>query len=109
MIGVITLLNSISKLVRNRRRELGLTMNQLASKANVSESFISRLERGEINNMRVKKLNDVAKALGWSLGDFFINSKINDAATIELFKYISSLSDQERQTLSESILKIIKF
>ena len=49
--------------LRKRRKELGLTMLQVAKKVGVSEGTISRWESGDIANMRRDKIVLLAKAL----------------------------------------------
>ncbi len=49
--------------LKNRRKELGLTMLELAQKVGVSEATISRWESGDIANMRRDKIVLLANAL----------------------------------------------
>lgn len=49
--------------IKNRRKELGLTMNEVAKKVGVSEATVSRWESGDIVNMRRDKITLLAKAL----------------------------------------------
>lgn len=53
----------MNKKFKNRRRELGLTMLDVAKKVGVSEATISRWESGYIANMRRDKIALLAKAL----------------------------------------------
>ena len=53
----------MNKKIKNRRRELCLTMNEVAQKVGVSEATISRWESGDIANMRRDKIVLLAKAL----------------------------------------------
>ncbi|WP_334329096.1 helix-turn-helix domain-containing protein [Companilactobacillus sp. HBUAS59699] len=101
------MLGKISKLIRERRRSLNLTIEQLAEKSGVSESFISRIERGEVDNVRIKKLNDIAIALNMQLSDFFTDSSLSDIYTLDLIKYLSNLPEDERKRVSEVLLKVI--
>jgi len=101
------MLGKISKLIRERRRSLNLTIEQLAEKSGVSESFISRIERGEVDNVRIKKLNYIANALNMQLSDFFTDSNLSDIYTLDLIKYLSNLPEDERKRVSEVLLKVI--
>ncbi|MEJ1308171.1 helix-turn-helix transcriptional regulator [Latilactobacillus sakei] len=65
------MLDTISQMIREHRKQLGLTIEELAEKSGSSYSFISRIERGEVDNLKIKKLNDIAEALGIELIDFF--------------------------------------
>ncbi|MEK4718160.1 helix-turn-helix transcriptional regulator [Priestia sp. FSL W8-0524] len=49
--------------VRSRRKELGLTQKQLATKASVSLSVVQQLEGGKPYNPKSKNFFKVAKAL----------------------------------------------
>lgn len=49
--------------LKNRRKELGLTMLEVAQKVGVSEGTVSRWESGDIANMRRDKIVLLAKAL----------------------------------------------
>lgn len=49
--------------IKNRRLELGLTLLDVAKIVNVSEATVSRWESGNIENMRLDKINMLAKAL----------------------------------------------
>ena len=66
------MLDNIGKLVHQQRRSMNLTIEKLAERSGVSVSLISRMERGDVNNISVKKLTDIARALDMQVGDFFI-------------------------------------
>ena len=53
----------MSNYLTDRRKELGLTMKQVAELVGVSEATVSRWESGQIANMRRDKINSYAKAL----------------------------------------------
>lgn len=100
--------NSISKLVNQKRQALDLTIEKLAEKAGVSVSLISRIERGELENISLKKLQAIASALSLTLGDFFTDDTLTGVHTLELLAYLKSLPEDQRETVSESVLKILK-
>ncbi len=54
---------STSEKLKNRRKELGLTMLEIAQKVGVSEATVSRWESGDIANMRRDKIASLANAL----------------------------------------------
>lgn len=58
---------NIGVIVRARRSEMGLTQNQLAHKANVSERFIAALELGDAPGAQLNKTLAVLQSLGLSL------------------------------------------
>ena len=52
-----------NEVIRLRRKELGLTMREVANKVGVSEATVSRWESGDIRNMRRDKIAALARAL----------------------------------------------
>jgi transcriptional regulator with XRE-family HTH domain len=61
---------SLGLRVRALREARGLSLRQLAHAADVSESFVSQVERG-VANPSVASLRRLAEALGASVGSFF--------------------------------------
>ena len=55
--------NKINNSLRERRKELGYTMKEIADMVGVSEATISRWESGNIANMRRDRIAKLAKAL----------------------------------------------
>lgn len=53
----------INERIKARRKELGLTLKQVAEKLNVSESLISRYESNDVKNMGIDKIAPLAKIL----------------------------------------------
>lgn len=54
---------NINKFIRNRRKELGLTMLDVAKACEVSEATVSRWESGDISNMKRSRIAALAKIL----------------------------------------------
>lgn len=52
-----------NEVIRLRRKELGLTMREVANMVGVSEATVSRWESGDIRNMRRDKIAALARAL----------------------------------------------
>ncbi|KAF0339624.1 helix-turn-helix domain-containing protein [Pediococcus acidilactici] len=65
------MLDNIGKLVHQQRRSLNLAIEKLAERSGVSVSLISRMERGDVNNISVKKLTDIAQVLNMEVGNYF--------------------------------------
>lgn len=59
-------LTSLGDAIRKRRRELGLSQEQLAERAGLDRSYLGQVERGE-NSIALLPLVNVATALGVSL------------------------------------------
>lgn len=57
---------SLGSKLKNRRKELGLTMLEVANKVGVSEATVSRWESGHISNMGRDKITLLAQALSVS-------------------------------------------
>lgn len=53
----------MTRYLTDRRKELGLTMKQVAEAVGVSEATVSRWESGQIANMRRDRINNYAKIL----------------------------------------------
>lgn len=54
----------IKDIIRTRRKEMGLTMKELADRCGVAEGTVSRWESGNISNMKRDKINALSKAIG---------------------------------------------
>ena len=62
-------LMQIGDLVKNRRRDLGLTQQELEDRSGVTQSMISKLEKGAAPNISVDALRKLAKAMNCALVD----------------------------------------
>ena len=107
----------ISKKLKDRRKELNLTMLQVAQKTGVSEATISRWESGDIANMRRDKIVSLASALQVS-PSFIMGWEDNKSRTEEasldeqlskeefaLFGEVHDLTEEEKKR----VLDFIKF
>lgn len=63
----VTMLERMAKTLRERRRFLGLTQAELASRAHVPRPMISKLESDHFNELGIRKVARVCAALGLSL------------------------------------------
>ena len=63
---------TLSDYLKNKRRQLNLTQQQLAGKAGVGLRFIRDLEQGKAT-LRMDKVNQVLKLFGQELGPQPIN------------------------------------
>lgn len=75
-------MDNLSSVLRRRRRELGLTLSQIADMMGVAEATVQRWESGKIKSVRHEKINRLAEVLkvspaslmGWeNAGAFFVN------------------------------------
>lgn len=76
--------------VKVRRAALGLSQIDLARKANISASYVSRLESG-LAGERLDELIKIARALGWRLSQLVGESE--DALLAELRQRLPSGTD----------------
>jgi transcriptional regulator with XRE-family HTH domain len=67
---------SLGEAIRLRRLELGMSQEELAERIgpDVRQSDVSRLERGKILFPRLERLNQIAAALGVSIGALLIEA-----------------------------------
>lgn len=64
------------KFIRDKRNEMGLTIEQLAEQAHVSPDLISRLERGNRDDVSLSRLESILDVLNLKLGDVFDQTKL---------------------------------
>lgn len=92
---------NVGKRIRERRKELNISVDELAKRLNKNRTTVYRYEKGDIENLPIDILDPLAKALdttpaylmGWDL------RSSNDAATIgELLKLMRT---QRNMTVSE--------
>ncbi|GKQ42221.1 transcriptional regulator [Companilactobacillus sp. RD055328] len=101
------MLDTISRMIRDRRKALGFTIEELAEKSGSSYSFISRIERGEVDNLKLKKLNDIVNALGLKMSDLFVDPDLTGVQTLELMHYLAKLPNDKREEVASTLLKVI--
>lgn len=96
----------LKDLIRERRLEIGKTMEEIAKETGVSKATVQRWESGEIKDIRRSKIVDLAKALnvapaylmGWQK-----EKPTNDAddGLSEIAMIFSSLSPDNRAKFLE--------
>lgn len=60
---------SVGARIRVRRNELGMSLSELATAANVSKAYLSALENGSASKVSGEKLYAIADALGVNMTD----------------------------------------
>lgn len=68
----------LSRQVLKRRKELNLSQEELAYRAEVSRNYISLIERGEASNVSINVLNQLAAALETTPGGLTGQIERND-------------------------------
>ena len=64
----------IGKSIKKLRMQKGLTLEELASRSELSKGFLSQLER-DLTSPSIATLEDILEALGSNLADFFSDAK----------------------------------
>lgn len=125
----------VNEIIRKRRKELGLTLKDVATELGVSESLISRYESNDVKNMGIDKLIPLAKALkctpAFLMGaeddpkptvkeekekDIFSQLTDEELAKLEKFKNMSTvmfmnegnnISDEDKETLATAYAEVL--
>ena len=93
-------LSFVMKMLYKRRKELGITLRQVANIVGVSEATVQRWESGNIKNLRQDKIAKLATALEISPATLMGWRPEVDAMTSTLMvPVISSISIEENGTL----------
>lgn len=95
--------------IRDRRKQLGLSLEQLAEMTDSSKSYIWELENKDNPKPSAEKLSKIASVLNVT-PEFLTNNKITDPhpsdADEVFFRKYRGLSDETKKKLDD-ILKII--
>ena len=98
--------------IRKYRKELGMSQEQLAEKANMHNNYIGQLERGE-KNATLESIEKVAIALDISLEELLekiiiLNRKKVHSCSM-LYELIESMEYREQETICVILKKIMEF
>lgn len=110
--------NDIKDVIKNRRKELGLTMKEVAEAVGVSEATVSRWESGDIGDMKRSRIAALAKVLrispnvimGWKdeedfkLGNLLL---MQDDDLIEVIKTLTNLPQEQLTNLTAIVKDIL--
>lgn len=100
------LLEDIGKRIRNKRKEMGLTQEQFAEKADISVSMLSTAERG-VKAIRPENIIKISEALGMSC-DYLLKGNVNSLDTAQLECQLSGLTYEQKQRATELLNTCIK-
>lgn len=97
----------ISKIIKNRRIELGLTLKEVADSLGVAESTVSRYESSDIQNMGIDKIEALAKVLKCSPGYLmgWESNQLHDVDTLAAHFEGQNFTDDEL----EEIMNFVEF
>ena len=103
------MISPIGSKIRERRKALGLTLEELAKKTESSKSYIWELENRPVVRPSADKISKIAEALGITV-EFLIDDKKDIATSSDLdkafFRRIEGLDEKKRAQL-EKFLKAI--
>lgn len=90
---------NIGKRIAYFRTSRGYSVNRLANKAGVSQSYLREIEMGHYENPSVDILDALCSSLGISLKEFFdTNTELRDVED-SLLDEISQLTPNQRENL----------
>lgn len=84
--------------IRFFREQKGITVNKLANKAGISQSFLREIELGK-KNPTVETLSEICKALNITLRDFFDDEVASAIQENELIQQIYRLTPSQQNLL----------
>ena len=90
-------LGEIGKRIQGRRKQMGLTQEQLADKMDVSIQMVSNLERGN-KSIRIENLIKLSEILNIST-DYILTGKETAEDMQVLTEQMASLSQKERKMM----------
>jgi transcriptional regulator with XRE-family HTH domain len=85
--------------IMNKRKEHGLSQEQLAELIDISKNHLSSIECGH-NLPTVKIVNKICNSIGGSF-DYYYAGKINPEIENKILKLCQKLSDEEQQITIE--------
>lgn len=94
-------LSNMGKRIVERRKQLGLSQEELAEKAGITVQMLSTAERGA-KGMRPINLWKISDALGVST-DYLLKGIISEVDDINLINKISDLPNRQRSALENII------
>ena len=89
----------IGNRIKSRRKELNLTLKQIADIVGVASSTIQRYENGTINQLKLPVLESIAKAL-----DINPTWLVRDDAPMSIIKYSNEALPTKEQNTLKSLL-----
>ena len=98
MIDERNLSSFISTRIKFLRENTGYTVNALAYKAGVSQSYVRDIELGIKTNISVEKLYQICLVLGCSLEQFF-NDKYVPSPPNPLHARLNNMTEEQQEKL----------
>lgn len=100
----------IGQRIKDRRDEIGLTLDDIATEIGVAKSTVMRYEKGTIEKIKLPVIEAIARVLNvnpsWLIGksdDKFIavddQSEVEDSFTYAAHKYSGQLREEDKNTI----------
>lgn len=87
--------HQLGRIIKARRQQKDWTLGQLAMYSGVAKSYLSRIERGQHENVSAKTLSQIARAL-----DFSVDYLCIQAGYLPPVDEVKNLSPRERELLN---------
>lgn len=101
-------LESVPKIIRERRIALGLTQDELAEKANISVPFVSDIERGK-RNISMQTFYAIAQALETPIEDFFPKEKRKNPEKQKMIAEMTAMMSRWSKGKVESVYQLLNY
>lgn len=98
------ILKTLGIRIREHRKKRGLTQDEVADRAGVSQGYIGSVERGE-QNLTVESLEKILRAIGMEFDELFCH--IDDDHVIDTSTYILNNITSKLQSRSVNDLKFV--
>ncbi|MDO1604979.1 helix-turn-helix transcriptional regulator [Lactobacillus sp. YT155] len=104
-------MSELSKRLKKRRVALSMSISKTAEAAGISDSSLSRFERGVFKSISAEHLEALASALDISMADLYGPEKASiyrGKNTEELIDWLDSLAPEQREHTSQLLLELLK-
>ena len=103
------ILTRLGTRIRELRTKKGLSQSRLAELAGINDKYLGEVERGT-NNISVRKLTQIAEAIGVEVQELFDSAHLADRETLvsDLRGIIDSASDDQLQTIYRVVLDVVR-
>ena len=105
---MVELSTLIGRRIREMRTRAKLSQDKLSEKAGISSKYLGEVERG-VTNVTVQVLDDVAKALGVSIGTLLENEHCADRETLtrDILGRVEAATDEELRLIHRVMRDIL--
>jgi len=98
----------IGRKIRETRKELELTQENIAERTGLDWSFIGQIERGT-NTPSIRTLGKIAEALNLEITDLFpARAKVKKSKNTILLKEIEKILDKQSPSEKKFLIKILR-